>query len=368
MLLGFSLGTIAAGPSQAKPSSAEFYEQAIVARQAGDFELAANLFNEVVRRDPGNADAQVLLGYSLLALGDTQAAAIAFAAALDLAPDCQDARLGLAQIAFREGDRQRAADLVAIVLADQPQNGDAVALRDRLNAPPPPKWRLDINGEYHALTAGRPDWYEAVTSLSYAFDQGTVLGGTVRAAKRGSLTDTQLTGRVDHVFSPELSMFGSLGLTPDADFLPGASLAVGAGFGIWSNDESATEIRLNARIGADFYAGATVATARIGPQFSFFDGTLSLSTEWLHSWSDNGLATDGALARLDMRISEQLNGFVGYSYAPEIDGATIADTQNLFAGLAYDVNANLTLRAGAAHEFRAAFDRTTVSLGLTQRF
>ena len=100
LLLGFSLGSFAAAPSQAKPSSAEFYEQAVVARQAGDFELAANLFNEVVQRDPGNADAQVLLGYSLLALGDTEAAAIAFEAALGLAPDYQDARLGLAQIAF----------------------------------------------------------------------------------------------------------------------------------------------------------------------------------------------------------------------------------------------------------------------------
>ena len=227
---------------------------------------------------------------------------------------------------------------------------------------------MDISGEYHALTAGRPEWYEAVTSLSYAFDQGTVLGGTVRAAKRGDLTDTQLTGRVDHVFSPELSMFGSLGLTPDADFLPGVSLALGAGFGIWNDDESATEIRLNARIGADIYADATVATARIGPKFSFFDGTLSLSTEWLHSWSDNGLATDGASARLDMRLSEQLSGYIGYSYAPEIDGATIADTQSLFAGLAYEVDPTLTLRAGAAREFRAAFDRTTVSLGLTKRF
>ena len=194
LLLGFFLGTIAAGPSQAKPSSAELYEQAVSARQAGGFELAANLFEEVVQRDPGNADAQVLLGYSRLALGDTEAAATAFEAALGLAPDYQDAQLGLAQIAFREGDRQRSADLVAIVLADQPQNGDAIALRDRLNAPPPPKWRLDMSGEYHALTAGRPEWYEAVTSLSYAFDQGTVLGGTVRAAKRGNLTDTQEPG------------------------------------------------------------------------------------------------------------------------------------------------------------------------------
>ena len=135
------------------------------------------------------------------------------------------------------------------------------------------------------------------------------------------------------------------------------------------NDESLpVSIAINAQIKTDIYAANTVTTTSIGPQFTFLDGTLSLSAIWLHGMSDSGARSDGILARLDAQLSDQVRGFAGYGYAPEIDGSAVIETQSLFAGLSYDVNDTLTLRASAAKEFRDAFDRSTFGFGLTKRF
>jgi YaiO family outer membrane protein len=356
-----------ADQSRAGPSEAKLYEQAVAARQAEDFDKAVALLERIVRANPENADAQVLLGFSYLALGETQEAAAAFDAALRTAPDYQDARFGQALIAFREGDRDRASELVDIVLSAQPENQDAIALREKLDLPPPPKWRLDMSGEFHTLTGGRANWYEAITTLSYTFDQGTTLAGTVRFANRGALTDTQLTGRIDHVFSPQLSGFGLVAVTPDADFIADLSLAFGTRVVVWEGKDSLGPLVLNASLNGDFGATA-VTTFKIGPEFRFFDNTLSLSTQWLQSVSDSGATAGGVLARLDAALSDRLGGYAGYSYAPEIDGSAVIETQSLFTGLSFDVNDTLTLRAGAAYEYRAAYERTALSFGLTSRF
>ncbi len=367
-LIASLFGIALAGAANAAPTEAHLYEQAVAARQAKEFTTAAGLFEQALRINPRNADAQVLLGYSYLALGEMQKAETAFDATLRIAPDYQDARLGKAQIAYRIGDRASASALVDLVLSEQPENADAIALRERLDAPPPPKWRLDTGGEFHALTGGRPNWYEATTTLSYTFDQGTVLAGTVRVANRGALTDTQLTGRIDQVFSPAVSAFGLLAITPDADFIPALSLALGTRLEIVSGDDLPGTIALNAQIKTDFGASGTISTVRIGPQFAFLNDTFSLLAEWLHGMSNSGVTTDGVLMRLDAQLTDKLRGNIGYSFAPEISGATIDNAQSLFAGLSYDADDMLILRINVAREFRSAYERSSISLGLTKRF
>ena len=207
-----------AGPAIAATSAEQLYNEAIAARLVQDFDEASDLLEQALLLDPANADAHVLLGYSYLALGETPRARASFEAALRIAPDYEDARLGLAYVAFRVGDRPRASALVEQVMSVQPNNEDAAALWQQLQAPSAPKWRLDAGAEYHSLTGNRANWYEAVTTLSYAFDESTVLSGTVRAANRGTLSDTQLIGQIYKTVSPQLSAFAMLAATPEADF------------------------------------------------------------------------------------------------------------------------------------------------------
>ncbi|WP_223633535.1 YaiO family outer membrane beta-barrel protein [Rhodobacter sp. TJ_12] len=364
------LGLIFAPPNlaHAGPSEAQLYAQAVAAREQQDFAAAARLFEAVLRLNPRNTDAYVLLGYSHLALEDGPKAQAAFEAALKIAPDYQDARLGLAQLAFRQENRPRATQLVEIVLAAQPDRIEALALRDRLAAPPPPKWRLDIGEEYHRLTAGRPAWREAITTLSYRLSPDTVVSGTLRHADRGTTQNTQISARLSHRVSPKVSFFGLIGATPDPDFLPEVVVGLGGQVRVWASADERAAFWVRAQARAEFGQNGRVDLTRLGPQLVLFGGDMVLSADWLHGQGENGLHSDGFMARLEGRLSERLVGVIGYADAPEIDSATVIDTQSAFVGLSYKVDDTLTLRATIAREKRAAYDRETLFLGLTKRF
>ncbi|MFD2174722.1 YaiO family outer membrane beta-barrel protein [Rhodobacter lacus] len=364
-LMAICLSLCVAGAAQAEQP---LYERAVAARAAQDHATAAQLFEAVLRREPRNADALVLLGYSRLALDQPDAARTAFEAALRLAPDYQDARLGLAQIAFRNANRAGASDLVNIVLAAQPDSAEALALRARLDAPPPLRWRLDLGGEYHDLSAGRHPWHEAITTLSYAFGQGTAISGTLRHADRGALDDTQVLVRLTHAFSPRLTVYGLIGAAPDADFLPKRTFALGGNVRLWHEDSLPAALWVNFEAKQESGVEGKVLTTRIGPRLVLYDDALAVSVDWLHGKGEAGTRYNGALVRLEGQINDRLRGVVGYAYAPEIDRTNVIRAQGWFAGLSYDIDDSLTLRATLARETRDAYDRNTLAIGLTKRF
>jgi tetratricopeptide (TPR) repeat protein len=117
----------------AQPAAAQAplgpYEEAVAARQAGDPALAATLLRRVIEGEPGNADAQLQLGLSLLALGQLDEAEAAFGRTLAIAPAYADAQIGLARIAQRRGDRRRALALLEQI---DPANREAAELRAAL--------------------------------------------------------------------------------------------------------------------------------------------------------------------------------------------------------------------------------------------
>ncbi|HEX9932473.1 MAG TPA: tetratricopeptide repeat protein, partial [Allosphingosinicella sp.] len=96
-----------AAPAVSQPT-ADLYGEGVAARHAGDPARAADLLARVAAAEPDNSDAHLQLGLALLALGRLDEAEAAFGETLRLAPDYSDARLGLARVAQRRGDRRAA--------------------------------------------------------------------------------------------------------------------------------------------------------------------------------------------------------------------------------------------------------------------
>jgi YaiO family outer membrane protein len=102
------------------------------ARKAGRFDVAIARLAQVVALDPNDVDAQVELGLALMPRQRFAEARGAFAKALARAPTYGDARLGLARIAFYEKRPAEAAREVGILLAREPRNQEALALRAQI--------------------------------------------------------------------------------------------------------------------------------------------------------------------------------------------------------------------------------------------
>jgi len=348
-------------------SSQDLYQAGVTARATQGYQTAISKFRQLLQREPDNSDALVLLGFSQLAAGLDAEAQVSFDRVLVLAPDYHDARLGLARIAFGRNDLEGARALLDIVLDAQPDNQEAVALLQKVSAPVN-SWRLDAGMEVSMLSGGRPSWTDSFYNLSYRFGQGTSLSGRLRQVTRPSGSDLQLEARADHVFSKQFSAYGLAAATPDADFV--AQLSLGGGMR-WQITEGAgllgpLYLTLDAR--HDVFATSAVTAFNPGMAFNLFDGQAILNVRWLHSQSDIGTMADGYMLRLDATPVEGVGAMIGYSFAPEISGATTIETQTIFAGATFSVSDTLTLRVNYAHEFRAAFDRDIFSLGWSYAF
>lgn len=119
-------------PGPALTDAQRLFVAGKAARRAGRFDQAAALLAKVVSLDPQDVDAQVELGLALVPRQRFAEARAAFTRALARAPAYGDARLGLARIALYEKQPAEAAREVGILIAREPKNREALALRTQI--------------------------------------------------------------------------------------------------------------------------------------------------------------------------------------------------------------------------------------------
>jgi tetratricopeptide (TPR) repeat protein len=129
-------GLLAVAPAEQvlAQTAEELYREGTTARMEQRFEEAVSLLERAKTLDPENADVLVQLGFAQLALANNAAARQAFEQALAIAPSYEDARFGLAQIAFRNGKLAEARRLTETVLAAQSDNAEAKQLLASIEA------------------------------------------------------------------------------------------------------------------------------------------------------------------------------------------------------------------------------------------
>jgi YaiO family outer membrane protein len=349
--------------AEAQGQPADAYRAGVEARLNGNPERAVTLLEPVVAADPRNSDAQVQIGLAQLALGRLDEAEHAFRAALEVAPGYTDARVGLARVAQRRGDR--AAALRELDQADS-ANADVASLRVQLaRTEESPPWQLDIDGSYSALTGPQPDWQEASIQLRRRLDEMTTIGGRLEYARRFGKTDIYGEALLEHVFSPRARAYVTFGATADPDFRP--KWQIGAGGSLRVRDGAyATVITLDGRQAQ--YAIGNVQSLTPGIE-QYLTGRAWLTARWINLFDERGTRRTGYLVRGDLQLAPPARLFLGYSDAPDTDEGIVVDVRSIFGGLSYDVTPRTTLRVTLAHDDRATgADRTQVGLGLGFRF
>lgn len=356
--------TALAAPLRAQqPASGVAYEQAVAARLAGRPEEAVRLLEPLVAAEPGNADAQVQLGYAYLALDLLDQAQRAFDAALAVAPDYADARLGRARIAQRRGQRDAALGELATV---DPANPDAQALRAQIEAEPrAARWALDVDGGYAFVEGPQPDWKEASVQLRHNATAQTAVAARIEYSNRFDQTDVYLEGSLEHEVADGARIYVLFGGTPGANFRPQWQVGAGAAVRVRSGGD-ATVLTIDGRA-ADYLSG-DVQTLSPGIEQYFAGGRAWVTARWINVFDEAGHHS-GYLLRGDVQPSEDVRLFAGFSNAPDTSEGVVLDTSSYFGGVSFELGQGITARASVSfEEVETGTDRTQVGAGLGWRF
>jgi YaiO family outer membrane protein len=330
------------------------------ARRAGRASQAATIAQCIVERDPSDADAWFELGAARSALGLRTLARQAYLRALDLAPANDDARLGLARLAWWEGDRAGARNWLASISATRSPDPEVLELQSALNEAEAPaaRWRADLAVLQSQLSRNLPTWTEGHASV-FRREGSAGAGLTVEYARRFEREDLYIEGQaIQQVGETTWSI--ALGGAPDADFRPQASLRIGVerASGAWqfaaiaarSEYASGPVSRLDLRGVHDF--GAVM-------QLFLQAGVVHDENQQNHFGYGFGATWRlPAGPTLDARWSDG---------AESSEGFTVG-VQAVTVGATFEVSEAVRLRAGLTHEVRDAYDRTEAGLSLSRTF
>jgi YaiO family outer membrane protein len=343
----------------------DLYGQAVAARHSGDPARSAELLARVIAAEPSNADARLQLGLALLALDRIDEAEAAFRHTLQLAPDYADARIGLARVAQRRGDRSAA---LAILEGVDASSTEAQELRASLVEGPSDRRRvrLEYDFTFSDLEEPRSDWTESRVQLRYEVTDDVAVTGLAEVSDRGADTDVYGELRFDTRLAPGSGVYIALGATPNADFRPRWQLSAG-GFARIRSGPNATVLTLDGR--QSHFAAGDIQMLTAGVEQYLAGASAWLTGRWINIFDENGNHHSGWLARGDVMANARLRLFAGLADAPDTSEGVVIDTFSLFGGLSYDLSPGMTLRLSVAHEDRdVGSDRLQLSAGTALRF
>ena len=330
-----------------------------------DIKTARLLLDRIRVQAPANGEVLLLEGRISFLEEDNERAEGAYRTALKLNPSDADALIGLGDVLRAGGDDASARLLYQQALKLRPGSEE---ITTRLAAPVPRKWRLDLATEISELSSGLGTWTDSLANLSYRASPKVTVGTQARVATRYGQTDEQLEARVDYSPVRPLSVYGLVAVTPEADFLAEYSVGTGGTWVIETKRQPVGALLFGLDFRYDEYALSEIWTVAPSAQVFLFNDRFALTGRWVHVEDDANNSVDGYIVRGDLRMTDTLQAFAGYSDAPEISEGVIVDTQTIFTGVAIDVSDDVTLRANYAYETRPTFDRNIFGFAVTVRF
>ena len=332
----------------------------------GAIEEAATRLQSLSATAPDNREIEGLRARVLLLQGHAGEAEAAFAALVASDSSDVDAVLGLGDARRARGREKAALEAYQTAHVLDPASAD---VRQRLEAPAPKFWRLDIDGNYSTLTGSQPNWSEASIALSRALGPDTTLTARFFAAARFDHSDQQAGLSIAHKFSDRFSGYAFASVTPDADFLPQYAIGGGGAFVVSKGDARFGPLSATFDLKYEHYSDGNVETVSPGLQQSLWSDNLVLTAKWINVFDQQQHHAGGYLVRADWSVVDRLRVFAGYSDALEPSDGVMIPTRSAFGGLSFDVNERLTLRTNFAHEEREnAYNRDVYGVGMTWRF
>ncbi len=347
---------------------ADPYEAGVAARQEGRFGEAATLLEDAVERAPSNSDAWVQLGLALVPLERFDEAEDAFERALAISPDYQDARIGLARLAFFRGDLDRAEAL----LGETGAHPEAAPLREQVSAArtgeDAPRWRLDASLGRSELSAGLPGWTEASVALGRRLDARTSVTGLAEYARRFEAEDVYLQARIDRQLAARSWGYAAVGGAPDARFRPELALLAGATLPLGGSPDGIGGLYAILDGAVARYAAGTVTSVSGGLRHVFEGDAAAVGARLIAVEDETGTTRTGFGLDAGWQATGRLRLLAGYVDAPETSEGVTIETQAWNAGARLAVSDTLTLSATVLHERRPGYDRTGLVAGFGWRF
>lgn len=334
------------------------YGAGVAARRAGRHAEALGLFRSILVEQPGNVDARLNLGLSLLALDRLDEADEAFRAVLAVAPGYADAEVGRAQVAQRRGDTVGALESARRAERLAPERPDVRAL---VRALEPVPWRIDLDVARSSLSAGLPDWTEQRLAVSRRLSDRVDAGLMVERTERFDDVDLYAEARIDRRASRG-SAYLAVGGAFNADYRPevavrgGALTSLGGGLAA-TVDASAAR-----------YGVGTVLSLQPGLAASLFADRLNVSARWINVRDETGDLRQGYALGGAVQLTERLRLRAGVADAPESSEGVTVDVRSRFVGVDVGVTDRVVVRVTATTEDRGSYDREEIAVGLGWRF
>ncbi len=318
------------------------------------------MLEDAVAAQPRNADAWVNLGLTRSATGDVAGARAAFLRTLEIAPSYDDAKVGLARLAYRAGDGREAQVWLDRVGAAHARDPDVVALRSALSqVGHDVNWRLDAGAAYSDLSRSLPAWREGSASIARRQGRDT-FGAGLEWARRFDLSDVYGEARYSRG-GPHGYWGLSLGAATEHIFKPKASLRLE---GATAEDQ---DWGLNGAVTFARYDAGPVRKADLRVSRKVSEDA-RISAQGVVVKDETGQVRAGYGLGAKLRVSNKSDLSLGWSDAPESSEGFTVDVRTVSVGLSAEVAPGLQIRTGVARENRKAFDRTEVSLGLARWF
>lgn len=334
------------------------YNLAVADRRAGRHAAALAGFQLVLDAEPGNLDARLNLGLTLLALGRLDDAETALESVLAAAPDYVDARLGLVQAALRRGDAAGARRQLDRATAVAPDREDVRALSASMKTP---LWRFDLDASRSRLSQDLPDWSSERLAGYRRLNERTAVGLSIERTERFGDEDVYLEGQVDRQWA-RASVFLAIGGAPGADYRAeqavriGAVTPLGAGFGA------------SIDAGAARYATGTVRNVQPGLTATMASARLVLAARWIQVWDEQDRSRSGYAIRTTAALTDWSRLTVSWADAPETSEGVTVDVRATGIGLEVDLAERISARLTLVQEDRTSYRRDEIAAGLGVRF
>lgn len=193
------------------------YERGVAARLGGRTDQSLELLARAVAAEPSNADAQLQYGLALLAAGRLDEAERAFKTTLELAPNYDDARIVLARVHQRRGERAAAlAELDRVGTSNAEAADLRAALMRHTVSERAYRWHGHLDGSYSDVRR-QQDWHDLSLRLANSVSASTRIGAAIEYSRRFGKDDTYGEVRINHRPSDRANLWLLAGATPEAD-------------------------------------------------------------------------------------------------------------------------------------------------------
>lgn len=344
------------------------FDQATMARNAGDFRRAVQLIEEIDAQHPNDPTTLRLLGSAYAAGGDFILAIETLKRARLLAPQDQDIALALARVMIWSGrlnDAETAANEIALAEPDNVELPDLRRLLSVARQIPANSQRISLSHTLSWVNIGnsKADWTETVVSIDAPVAARTTVVGEIDVENRAGMADTRFVGQIDRRLTQGAAIYLAGSFTTNPDFREDWSLRAGGEVQLFAN-----VVLMGALRHAD-YGSSNVTAFEPGVRIQAAHGRASITVQTINFWAEGNKYRNGWSARTNLEFWQAWLLSAGAATYPDTEAGQTRRVRSFFGAVTAPLTDRLNVRLGADYEKRiGSYHRTGVTFGIAWRF